>query len=400
MAVSAPQRTSGGGSTPRRTAARQVGLGTDIVIEVVAVAVTLAAGTAVAVWPDYVPVSVLFPVVVGAGLLLPPRRLLPVMVAAAVSAAVWAPQSGVSATRVVGLLASLALVSGLVVAGSSYRSRLGTRGFGGDRMLADLRDRIVQVGQVPALPPGWSVGSCVRSAHDNRFSGDFVVVHLDDDTQVLQVVLVDVSGKGAAAGTRALLLSGALGGLLGSVPGSSFLRFANDYLVRQGWGEGFATAVHLELDLRAGAYAVANAGHPAPARYSAVRGRWSLVDDSRGPLLGVVPGASFPQTGGILDRGDALLLYSDGVVELRGRDLRDGVDRMLGVAERAVVGSGILPARCVTRRGPATRTTGPRWRSAGSEPDPRLRHPAVPGGAGAEGATHAKIQSRGYTSRP
>ncbi|MGL5931050.1 MAG: PP2C family protein-serine/threonine phosphatase [Dermatophilaceae bacterium] len=340
MTVGAPRRTPGEGpASSRREALHRAVLGSDVAVEIVLVVATVALGLAIAIWPDYVPVSVLFAVVVGAGLLLPPRRLLPVMIATAGVVAVWVPQSGVSPTRVVGLLASLALVSVLVLIGSSYRSRLGTRGFGGDRMFADLRDRIVQVGRVPALPPGWSVTSSVRSAHRDRFSGDFVVVHLDEDGRCLQVVLVDVSGKGAAAGARALLLSGALGGLLGSVPGSAFLASANDYLVRQGWGEGFATAVHLELDLSTGVYAIVNAGHPAPSSYSRVRGRWALLDTSHGPLLGVVPHASFPRMTGLLAHGDALLLYSDGVVEVRGRDLRDGVDRMLGVAERAMLGS-------------------------------------------------------------
>ncbi|MGL5867332.1 MAG: PP2C family protein-serine/threonine phosphatase [Dermatophilaceae bacterium] len=323
----------------QRVLPRRAALTSDVVIVAGFVAATLAVGLAIATWPDYVPVAVLFSVVVGAGLLLPPRRLLVVLVAIAGVAAVWVPQAGVSLTRIIGLLASLVVVSGLVVAGSWYRSRLGTRGFGGDRMFADLRDRIIQVGQIPSLPPGWSVTSSVRSAHFDRFSGDFVVAHVDEGTQRLQVVVVDVSGKGAAAGTRALLLSGALGGLLGSVPGSRFVEFANDYLVRQGWGEGFATAVHLELDLGTGSYAIVNAGHPAPACYSTVRGRWTLLDASHGPLLGVMPGVSFPRMSGTLNWGDVLLLYSDGVVELRGRDLHDGVDRMLGVAERAVVGS-------------------------------------------------------------
>ena len=61
--------------------------------------------------------------------------------------------------------------------------------------------------------------------------------------------MVDVSGKGEEAGTRALLLSGAFGGLLGALPPAEFLPAANDYLLRQDWDEGFATAVHLSLDL-------------------------------------------------------------------------------------------------------------------------------------------------------
>ena len=35
-------------------------------------------------------------------------------------------------------------------------------------------------------------------------------------------------------------------------------------------------------------------------------------------------------------RGDALLLYTDGVIESRTRDLNVGIDRMLGAAERLV----------------------------------------------------------------
>ena len=174
----------------------------------------------------------------------------------------------------------------------------------------------------------------------DRFSGDFVVAHLSPSGHRLEIVLVDVSGKGTRAGTRSLLLSGALGGLLGAVPSADFLRAANEYLERQGWEEGFATAVHLDLDLRTGEYSIANAGHPSPALFVSGRALWTVLDGARGPLLGVVPGAAFPRQTGRLGRGDALLFYSDGVIEARGRDLVDGIDRMLGVASMSVLGQG------------------------------------------------------------
>ena len=71
---------------------------------------------------------------------------------------------------------------------------------------------------MPVLPDGWQAWSCILSAHGDRFSGDFVVAHLSASGHRLEIVLVDVSGKGTRAGTRSLLLSGALGGLLGADP--------------------------------------------------------------------------------------------------------------------------------------------------------------------------------------
>jgi len=50
----------------------------------------------------------------------------------------------------------------------------------------------------------------------------------------------------------------------------------------------------------------------------------------------VLASPSFPRSDGQLLRGDALLLYTDGVIETRFRDLTVGIDRMLGEAERLV----------------------------------------------------------------
>jgi serine phosphatase RsbU (regulator of sigma subunit) len=87
------------------------------------------------------------------------------------------------------------------------------------------------------------------------------------DGKTLEVALVDVSGKGLDAGTRALLLSGAFGGLLGSVLPGEFLPACNAYLRRGPAAEGFVTAVHLALDLTTGGFVVASAGHPPPAHF-------------------------------------------------------------------------------------------------------------------------------------
>jgi hypothetical protein len=333
--------SEGPGHLARRVAAvRRLAVESEPLLEAVAALGVVLLILATTYRPSDIPISILFPVVVATGLVLSPKRLVRVYALALVGVVLWTTDSGLEPVRVVLVVLSILGVMLMMVLAAQSRARVGTRGFGGDRMFADLRDRIASVGRMPTLPDGWRTDSAVLSAHGERFSGDFVVAHLSPSQHRLEVVLVDVSGKGTRAGTRSLLLSGALGALLGAVPSADFLRAANDYLVRQEWEEGFATAVHLDLDLRTGDYSVANAGHPAPARYASGRARWTLLEGSRGPLLGVVANVAFPRQSGRLERGDALLFYSDGVIESRGRDLDDGIDRMLGVASVAVLGSG------------------------------------------------------------
>ncbi len=216
------------------------------------------------------------------------------------------------------------------------RDRLGLQGAPSQLMLVDLRDRLAAHGRIPALPPGWQVDSVIRSAFGEAFSGDFLVARHSAAGQVLEIVLVDVTGKGQEAGVRSLLLSGAFGGLLGAMPSGEFLPAANTYLLAQDWSEGFATAVHLAVDLPTGHFRVSHAGHPPAVHLHAASGLVETLDGAGGPVLGVVAGGSFPVREGVLEPGDTVVLYTDGMVEVPGRDLDLGIDRLMGVAERIV----------------------------------------------------------------
>jgi serine phosphatase RsbU (regulator of sigma subunit) len=205
-----------------------------------------------------------------------------------------------------------------------------------DSVLAELRRRLSQQGALPRLPTGWAAEARISPAGGGPFSGDFVVSALTREGGSLELALVDVSGKGVAAGTRSLMLSGAMGGLLGARRPRDLLPSANAYLQRQAWDEGFATAAHVVLDLDSGDFVVESAGHPPVALFDAGSGRWSLLEAS-GPALGLLPDVEYPDAAtGRLDRGDALLLYTDGMVEVPGRDLDVGIDKLLGEAERLV----------------------------------------------------------------
>jgi hypothetical protein len=201
-----------------------------------------------------------------------------------------------------------------------------------DAVLVDLRERARSHARLGELPPGWHVESDLRPAQGETFSGDFLVAtHRDADR--LDLVLVDVSGKGGAAGGRALLYTGAFGALLETLPRAEFLAAANRYVLRHGGDEGFATAVRASVDLTAGTYTLSVAGHPPPALFRAGSGRWELVEGASGPLLGVLPDARYGECYGRLAPGDALLLYTDGMVESPRLDVVRGIDRLLGFAD-------------------------------------------------------------------
>lgn len=286
-------------------------------------------------WPAWFPPAAVFVWLLLGGFFLRVRFLLAYF--AALIAATAISQALRDAPRAQpGVFLSLLLGAVLVYAYASGRERVGVQGTVGDSMLIDLRERLSAQATVPPLASGWQVDTVLRSAFGDRFSGDFLVASTSPDGRNLEIVLVDVSGKGQAAGTRSLLLSGAFGGLLGALPSSEFLVEANRYLLRQDWHEGFATAVHVVVDQVTGEYELRSAGHPPGAHYHGGDGRWQVVEGGRGPLLGVVTQPEFPAHRGTVQPGDALLLYTDGMVERRDNDIVLGIDRLVGAAERVV----------------------------------------------------------------
>ena len=269
-----------------------------------------------------------------AGLLLSPGALL-VEVAAAFAVIVSENLGVGKATIRPGSYAVLAIVSGIALKQSIDRRRLGLSAGRGEAMLLELRDRLRMQGEMPPLPSGWHAEGVQQSAGGASFGGDFLLATLTESGKSMELVLVDVSGKGIDAGTRALMLSGALGGLLGAVAPERFLSSANDYLLRQEWDEGFATALHLTVDIPSGRYRITNAGHPPAVHYSGGTGVWQVVEP-HGTVRGLLPDAEMGSIEGELRPYDALLIYTDGVVEVRGRDLAVGIDRLLGAAERLI----------------------------------------------------------------
>ncbi|MFC7494105.1 MULTISPECIES: PP2C family protein-serine/threonine phosphatase [unclassified Nocardioides] len=270
-----------------------------------------------------------------------------VTLAAALVAVVEAgPVTGVRTSAAISLVLGV-----LLLLYQSSRKRSGLPGGLGEAMLADLRDRLQAQGKVPPLPPGWESQSAMLAAHGAGYAGDFLVADLDDHGRHLEMILVDVCGKGVDAATQALQFAGALGGLIGALPPQALLEAANGFLLRQLSDESIATAVHVIVDLETGAYSITSAGHPPALRWSHGTREWE-VDNSRGTALGVTRRPEMHSSTGVLDPGDALLFYTDGVVESRTTALDDGIEWLRAAARDAVAAGFGGAARRIVRQVP------------------------------------------------
>ncbi len=277
-----------------------------------------------------------------------PLLVLVVAVSLAVIGAILdvGPLTGARASAAIIFAVSAALV--LYV---SSRQRSGLPGPLSEALLADLRDRLNAQGNVPPLPAGWSCETAMIAAYGVGYAGDFMVAALDEQEQRLDLVLVDVVGKGVKAAPSALLLAGALGGMVGTLRGPELFAAANDFLLRQNSDETFATAVHVSVNLGCGEYTILSAGHPPALHWDPVAGR-SVLDGSRGLALGILPGPELEASHGVLQPGEALLFYTDGVVESPGDDIDDGITWLQETAAAAFAKGADGAARRVIRQVP------------------------------------------------
>ncbi len=201
---------------------------------------------------------------------------------------------------------------------------------------ARLRDRLLERGRLPALPDGWSHQSAMLGAEGYEYGGDFIVSDLAPDGRSLQMVLVDVCGSGATAVPAAVQFAGALQSLIVAVPEEALLVTANTYLQRQPSDESIATAVQVVIDLATGQYRIRSAGHPPALRWDAEAQVWQ-VDNARGTALGVDEAPEVVASSGTLAPGEALLFYTDGVVESRSAGIDEGIAWLRSVARAAVL---------------------------------------------------------------
>lgn len=227
----------------------------------------------------------------------------------------------------------------------SSKDEIGKLAAAFNKMTSDLRHSITQ--RIAATAEKERIGSELSVAHEiqaailphtfpafpardefdiyacmypqREIGGDFYDFFLVDDT-TLAVVIADVSGKGVPAalfmmGARTMLRNAVLAG---EAPAAA-LASANDSLCENNEAAMFVTAFLGCLNLKTGTFTYANAGHNPPIVIRAANADdvpdVSSLDVSVDFVLGGLPNIDYEPGEIILNPGDSLLLYTDGVTE-------------------------------------------------------------------------------------
>jgi serine phosphatase RsbU (regulator of sigma subunit)/predicted ester cyclase len=165
--------------------------------------------------------------------------------------------------------------------------------------------------EVPTLG-GWQISPFYQPARE--VGGDFYDFHLLSEGR-LGVVVGDATGKGVPA---ALVMSTTCGMLqlaaraLDSPSPGEVLAQVNETLVARIPSNMFVTCFYAILNPKRGHLVYANAGHDLP--YLQHGGEAEELR-ARGMPLGLMPASSYEENEIVIDAGESVLFYSDGLVE-------------------------------------------------------------------------------------
>ncbi len=148
------------------------------------------------------------------------------------------------------------------------------------------------------------------------------------------LALGDVSGKGMPASLMMMGLQARVH-VLAEEPGNlgAFLARINKATCAQCPSNRFITFFFALLDAETGEMAFANAGHNPPIVVRA--GGSAEMLEGGGPVLGILPVAPYGEMKGRLEKGDMIVLYSDGVTEATNVAYEEfGEERFIEVLKR------------------------------------------------------------------
>ena len=160
--------------------------------------------------------------------------------------------------------------------------------------------------------------------------GDFYDFYFIDERH-LAFLVADVGGKSIPAAMFMMRAKSVIKSLADTnIPIEKVLEEANNVLCTGNESNMFVTAWMSVLEVDTGRLRSVNAGHNPPAFRKSAQGSFELLHIRRGLILGCMEGVSYHANEMVLEPGDLLFIYTDGVVEARDEGERFyGEERLL-----------------------------------------------------------------------
>ncbi|HBA88135.1 MAG TPA: stage II sporulation protein E [Geobacter sp.] len=211
-----------------------------------------------------------------------------------------------------------------------------------DRLSSRIREEVacgVKVQQDLLPAPDFSFGAVTIGAGITTCSeigGDFFDYFSIGD-HILGLVIADVSGHGVQSGMVTTAAKASLHTLisLGVTTPSGLLAGMNNAILATTRRTLLMTCLIASIDLSSHTVTIANAGHNFPLMLRGGAGKAEMLETTAGFPLGFERDAQFPEVRTGFFQGDALFMYTDGIVESANAGGEEfGYDRLMDLLLR------------------------------------------------------------------
>lgn len=172
--------------------------------------------------------------------------------------------------------------------------------------------------------PGLDGWVCSKPFEPGAGGGDVHYLSVCSKGMVSRIAIADVAGHGSHASSMAEKLRRVFQHHTDNWDQTALMRELNEAFARESTVGQFATAAVMGFYLGTGELLFSNAGHPPALWYRTREKSWELLQDCTpfaveigGLPLGLIPGTAYSQTAVRLAAGDTLVLYTDGIMEVR-----------------------------------------------------------------------------------
>lgn len=212
-----------------------------------------------------------------------------------------------------------------------------------ERNIADtLQEALLSMpDRLPGIDFGYLYNSATEAA---KVGGDFYDMFELEHNQI-GILIGDVSGKGLEAATLTSLIKNIVRAYAYGERSPAFvIAKTNETVYKMSDPSIFITVFFAILDVETGRLVYCNGGHPPPILKRKDDPVSLLTSES--PVIGAFLNVSFNEATQVLEQGDTLVLYTDGVTEARHGKKFFGETRLHDLVRSL----GSLPAKAITEK--------------------------------------------------